>query len=313
MTDAPTVADIVAVGEAMIEFNATRAEDPDTYVRGFGGDTSNMVIAAARLGARAGYVSRVGDDAFGRSLLSLWVGEGVDTRGVATDGAAPTGVYFVTHGSAGHEFSYLRAGSAASRMEPSTLPEDVIRGASVLHVSGISQAISGSACDAVFAAIDMATAGGARIMYDPNLRLKLWSLPRASAVIRATAATCNYFLPSLDDIRVLSGAADPHAAITWCRGIGAPIVVLKCGGEGVYVSYDRRMERIAGHAVATVDATGAGDCFDGAFAARTIAGDDPISAARYANAAAALATTGFGAVAPLPRDAEVRELLERAG
>ena len=103
--------------------------DPDTYVRGFGGDTSNMAIAAARLGARARYVSRVGDDAFGRSLLRLWADEGVDTRGVTTDAAAPTGVYFVTHGPAGHEFSYLRTGSAASRLEPSTLPEDVIRGA----------------------------------------------------------------------------------------------------------------------------------------------------------------------------------------
>ena len=120
MSDSLATADIVAVGEAMIEFNATRAADPDTYVRGFGGDTSNMVIAAARLGARAGYVSRVGEDAFGRSLLRLWAEEGVDTRGVTTDGAAPTGVYFVTHGPTGHEFSYLRAGSAASRMEPST-------------------------------------------------------------------------------------------------------------------------------------------------------------------------------------------------
>ena len=58
-----------------------------------------------------------------------------------------------------------------------------------------------------------------------------------------------------------------------------------------------------------VDATGAGDCFDGAFAARILAGDDPVTAARYANAAAALATTGYGAVAPLPRDTEVRALL----
>ncbi len=123
---------------------------------------------------------------------------------------------------------------------------------------------------------------------------------------------CNFFLPSFDDIRTLSGTTDPMAAVAWCRDIGAPVVVLKCGGDGVLVSYDRRVERIPGHAVATVDATGAGDCFDGAFAARTIAGDDPVSAARYANAAAALATTGFGAVAPLPRDADVRALLESA-
>jgi 2-dehydro-3-deoxygluconokinase len=304
--------EVVALGEAMVEFNATRAGDPDTYVRGFGGDTSNMAIAAARLGAKAGYVTRVGDDAFGRSLLRLWTDEGVDTRGVTTDRTAPTGVYFVTHGPDGHEFSYLRAGSAASRMEPSTLPEDVIRGARMLHVSGISQAISGSACDATFAAIDAAAAGGAMITYDPNLRLKLWSLQRANAVIRATAGMCNFFLPSFDDVRALSGIVDPMSASAWCRGIGAPVVVLKCGRDGVIVSYDRRHERIAGHTVATVDATGAGDCFDGAFVARMLEGDDPVTAARYANAAAALATTGFGAVAPLPRDAQVRALLEGA-
>jgi 2-dehydro-3-deoxygluconokinase len=75
------------------------------------------------------------------------------------------------------------------------------------------------------------------------------------------------------------------------------------------VSDGRRTETISGHAIECIDATGAGDCFDGAFAARSLAGDSPFEAARYANAAAALATTGFGAVAPLPRDAAVRKLL----
>ena len=300
---------IVAIGEAMVEFNAARAESPDVYARGFGGDTSNMAIAAARLGARAGYVSRVGNDAFGRALLRLWADEGVDTRGVAIDPVAPTGVYFVTHGPDGHDFSYLRAGSAASRLEPAKLPLDVIRGAGVLHVSGISQAISASACDAVFSAIAAAAGAGARISYDPNLRLKLWPLPRARAVIRATAAQCDWFLPSLDDVRTLSGLADPDAILDWCHGLGVPVVVLKCGREGAIVSDGRHVERVAGHGVVAVDATGAGDCFDGAFAARMLAGDEPAAAARYANAAAALATTGFGAVAPLPRDAGVRALL----
>ncbi len=304
---------IVAMGEAMVEFNAARAESPDTYLRGFGGDTSNMAIAAARLGAHAGYVSRVGNDAFGQALLDLWAQEGVDTRGVATDPLAPTGVYFVTHGSRGHEFSYLRAGSAASRIEPATLPLDVMRSASVLHVSGISQAISASACDAVFAAIDAAKEGGARVSYDPNLRLKLWPLPRARAVISATAAQCHWFVPSLDDVRILSGLSEPMAVVDWCLALGAPVVVLKCGPDGVIVSDGRRMERVAGHRVDTVDATGAGDCFDGAFAARMLAGDEPPAAARYANAAAALATTGFGAVAPLPRDADVRKLIGSGG
>jgi 2-dehydro-3-deoxygluconokinase len=90
------------------------------------------------------------------------------------------------------------------------------------------------------------------------------------------------------------------------------LVVLRCGAAGCIVSDGRRRERIDGHRIAAVDATGAGDCFDGAFAARTVAGDDPFSAARYANAAAALATTGYGAVAPLPRHRDVVKLLGEA-
>jgi 2-dehydro-3-deoxygluconokinase len=299
----------------MVEFNQARADAPDHYLRGFGGDTSNMAIAAARLcggAGQVGYATRIGDDAFGRMLIDLWRREGVDTRGVTADPEAPTGVYFVTHGPSGHEFSYLRTGSAASRMRADTLPVDVIRGARILHVSGISQAISASACDAVFAAIAMAKAAGARISYDPNLRPKLWPLARARAVIMATIAQCDWFLPSYDEAKTLSGCAEAGAIIDWCHAQGAPVVALKCGPEGVVVSDGQRHERIAGHAVTCVDATGAGDCFDGAFNARTMLGDTPIDAARYANAAAAVATTGFGAVAPLPRDADVRALMTTA-
>jgi len=89
---------ILALGEAMVEFNQARAGTPDDYLRGFGGDTSNMAIAggATHRGAVVtfGYATRVGNDAFGRMLLDLWQREGVDTRGVATDAGAPTGVYF---------------------------------------------------------------------------------------------------------------------------------------------------------------------------------------------------------------------------
>jgi 2-dehydro-3-deoxygluconokinase len=304
---------IVALGEAMIEFNQSRADTPDGYLRGYGGDTSNMAIAASRLlgGARGrvGYVTRVGADAFGRMLLELWREEGVDTGGVAIDSEHPTGVYFVTHGAHGHEFSYLRAGSAASHMRPDALPEDVLRGARILHVSGISQAISASACDAVFAAIDIVRAAGGAVSYDPNLRPKLWPLARARAIALATLERCDWFLPGLEEGRSLTGQESAEAIADWCHGRGARVVVMKSGAEGVRVSDGTRLERIAGKAVNSVDATGAGDCFDGAFAARMIAGDDPFSAARYANAAAALATTGFGAVAPLPRDDAVQALL----
>ena len=301
--------DIVAIGEPMIEFNQARSTDPHTYLQGFGGDTSNMAIAAARLGARVAYVTRLGADSFGRMFIDLWSQEGIDTSGVMLDAEAPTGVYFVAHGAHGHEFSYLRAGSAASRMRPETLPLVVMRATRLLHASGISQAISASACDAVFAAFDLARSAGALVTYDPNVRVKLWPLARAKAIVTASMAYCTWCLPSQDDAHVLFEGASPDAVVDAIHRAGAPGVVLKLGAEGCLVSDGTRRERVAAHVVRSVDATGGGDCFDGAFATRLLAGDDPFSAARYANVAAALATTGYGAVAPLPRASDVAPLV----
>jgi 2-dehydro-3-deoxygluconokinase len=303
--------DVVAIGEPMVEFNQTTPGDP-RYLQGFGGDSSNMIIAAARTGARTAYVTRLGDDEFGRMFRALWETEGVAARGVATDPHAHTAVYFVTHGPQGHVFSYLRAGSAASRMRPEDLPLDLVRGARFVHASGISMAISASAADAVLAAFEAARSGGAKISFDSNLRLKLWPIARARAMIGAAAALADYFLPSIDDARSLSGRESPEANLDWAHGLGAKHVFLKLGADGVIASDGTRRERVAGHKVNAVDATGAGDCFCGAALARLAAGDSLFDAARYANAAAALATTGFGAVAPLPRPEAVRKLLAGA-
>lgn len=302
--------DIVSIGEPMVEFNALPAE-PQKYLRGFGGDTMNALIAAARHGARTAYVSRVGDDEFGRSILSLLADEGVDASGVEIDASAPTGCYFITHGPAGHEFSYRRAGSAASLMTPQSLPLDLLSDARYLHASGISQAISAAACDAVLAAVSHARTAGARFCYDSNLRLRLWPLPRARAITEATAAQADYFLPSLEDARVLSGQDDPEAIFDWAVALGAGHVALKLGPEGVLAGTARERRHIPGLAVNAVDATGAGDCFAGSLMARLAAGDDFYSACRYANASAALTCEGFGAVAPIPTPAAVAARLER--
>ena len=303
-----TAPDIVAIGEPLLEFNQTTPGEPH-YLQGFGGDSSNMIIAAARSGARTAYVTRVGDDEFGRMFRALWESEGVDTRGVATDPQAHTAVYFVTHGPQGHVFSYLRAGSAASRMRPEELPLDLIRGARFVHASAISTAISPNACDTVLAAFDAARAAGAKVSFDSNLRLKLWPLAQARATIGAAAAMTDYFFHSLEDARVLSGVEDAAANLDWAHRLGAKHVLLKLGPDGVIASDGTRRSRIAGIKVKAVDATGAGDCFCGAALARLAAGDSLVDAARYANAAAALATTGFGAVAPLPGPDAVRRLL----
>ena len=231
MDERPPV-DIVAMGEAMVEFNQTGSADARTYLQGFGGDTSNALIAASRQGARCAYITKVGDDEFGRMCLALWNEEGIDTEGVGIDSSARTGIYFVRHGNDGHTFSYVRTGSAASRMQPADVPAPLIERARYLHVSGISQAISASATDSVFHAINIARAAGVRVAYDPNLRLKLWPPDRARVVILATIPLTDYFLPSLEDVRLLSGLDDP-GAMSWARGAHSCVQARASGIVGI--------------------------------------------------------------------------------
>lgn len=303
------MADLIAIGEALFELNQAVADG--SFKPGFGGDTSNAVIAAARSGASTGYVTAVGADRFGRSLVELWRAEGVDASRVIVNGAAHTGIYFVTHGPEGHEFSYLRAGSAASRMTEADIPADYIGAARMLHVSGISQAISSSAADAVFAAIDVAKQRGVLVSYDTNLRLKLWPLTRARAVIHEAMKSADIALPGLDDAQKLTGLDGPDAIVDFYLGLGARIVALTLGKEGALVATPRRRERIASIRVDAVDATGAGDAFDGAFLAEYLRAGDPFEAARFANVAAALSTCGYGAVPPLPTRAQTLAALAR--
>jgi 2-dehydro-3-deoxygluconokinase len=302
--------DVLAYGEPMVEFNQTGHGDGRLYLQGFGGDSSNFAISAARQGARAAYWSALGDDAHGRALRALWDAEGIDHACVRSDAAAFTALYFVTHGRSGHEFHFYRRGSAASRIGPSDVPKEQIAAARVLHLSGISLAISDSACDAGYAAIETARAAGVQLSFDTNLRLKLWSLHRARAVMTDVLRQTDIALPSWDDIRAITGLDEPEALVDHCLRLGAKVVALKLGAEGALVASADERHRIAPFPCSPVDATGAGDTFGGAFVARLVAGDGLRDAARYAAAAAALSTQGYGAVEPIPHAAAVRAALQ---
>ena len=172
--------DVLSIGEPLVEFNQTRAGEPG-YLQGFGGDSSNMIIAAARSGARTAVrrASRRRRGLGGRSSR-LWRTEGVDTRGVGIDREARTAVYFVRHGPQGHVFSYLRAGSAASRMRPRVCRWSSSARHVSVHASGISMAISASAADAVLAAFEGARAAGAKVSLDWNLSARRGKSQRSS-------------------------------------------------------------------------------------------------------------------------------------
>src|SRR5271165_2939168 len=276
--------DLLCMGEPMLECNQLPPQ-PDgrvLYLEGHGGDTSNAAIAAARQGARVGYITAVGQDAPGDSLMALWAREGVDTSKVIRSDRALTAVYFVTHDARGHHFLHYRKDSPAALYGPADLPRDAIVAAKMFFASGISQGISPSAADAVFAAIELARGAGGKVAYDTNYRPRLWPPARAAAVMEAAIERADYVFPSLEDVAVLTGLSDPDAILDFYLRLGPTVVVLKMGEDGVYLGLPDRRVRVRAHQVTAIDATGAGDALCGAFLARTLTGDAPEEAARYA-------------------------------
>jgi 2-dehydro-3-deoxygluconokinase len=294
--------DIICIGEPLIEFNQINGTE---WHQGFGGDVSNVAIAAARLGARSAIATRLGDDGFGQELRNLWTREGVDASYVATDASAPTGLYFVRHESNGHRFEYRRAGSAASRMTADTLPVEAILSTQFTHVSGITLAISASARGAGLEAMRIAGAAGRQVSFDPNLRLALWPLEEARYEITQALGLADIALPGLDDARQITGLDAPEDIVRAFHEMGPDVVALTLGEEGALLGHAGTITHIPGVPVPAVDATGAGDCFDGAFLARLSKGDAPEAACRYAVAASALSVQGYGAVGPLPTVADM--------
>ena len=301
--------DVVSLGEPLYELN----RQPDgNWLTGFGGDTLNVAIAAARLGSSTAYVTRLGDDLFATELRALMQREAIDTTAVRADAGAPTGLYFVTHGPSGHVFTYRRAGSAASRMLPADLDPALIASARFLHASGISQAISETAAETVAAAISMARKAGVGVSFDTNFRSRLWTAEKARPVSEAAAAQADILKTSAEDAAALFGLTAPPDVARHLLGLGAKAVIITLGREGVAVATAAGLELIAGRRVAAVDATGAGDAFTGALLAELSRGVPLARAARFANAAAALSTLGYGAIAPLPRRAAVEAALDPA-
>lgn len=292
---------LVAIGEGMVEFHATAPGlTSDLFRRGYAGDVVNTLIHAARLGLTAGLVSRIGDDAFGPLLRAAWAGEGLDLSHAPTV-PGDNGLYVILTDDAGErEFLYRRAGSAACGLCPADLDRDWLSRARMVLLSGITQAISGTAEATVAAAAAMCSPAA----FDPNYRPRLWArrggLAAARVAFAAVAPRVDWLLPSFPADLPLIGAegADAGDALRAFADFG-PHVALKMGGDGVALWHDGRMTQVPAVPVAhVVDTTGAGDAWNAAFLAGLLTGDPPVQAAACANAHAA-GTLGYrGAIPP---------------
>ncbi len=300
--------DIVCLGKPLFELSHVASGQ---WRSGIGGDVSNVAVAAARQGSRSAVLSQLGNAHLGTEERDFWREEGVADTLVRTLPDTQTGLYLITHKNGEHYFDYRRAGSAASMMRPDDLQDVAFENVSVVHLSGIAQAISSTACAATEAAIEKARCHGAKVSYDPNLRLGLWSLATAQRVTHETIKQVDILLPGLDDARLLTGIEAPEDIVHHFASLGPSLVAMTMGKDGVLVLHNDELRHVETPHVVAVDASGAGDCFDGALLSELVKGADIFEAAKFAAAAAALSVQGHGAATSIPKRDAVLSLLQR--
>ncbi|WP_309091716.1 sugar kinase [Domibacillus sp.] len=304
--------DVVTMGETMTLFSPNeqgQLRHAHSFSMKFAGAESNVAIGLSRLGHKARWISRLGEDEFGDAMEIFIRGEGVDVSYVTRDEQAPTGVFF-------KEFRrpndtrvyYYRKDSAASQLMADHIKEKAIKGAAYLHITGITPAL-GESCQSVMdKAIRLAKANGVKIVFDPNVRLKIWkSEEEARRLIKRYIAESDIVLPGEAEAEFLFGKKDRAAYVEAFHDLGADIVLMKVGKEGCLVSQrGKAVEHVSGFYVERViDPIGAGDAFAAGVLSALLDGLSVEEAARRGNAMGAIVTMVNGDVEGLPNRADL--------
>ncbi|KYH33779.1 carbohydrate kinase family protein [Neomoorella mulderi] len=319
--------DVVSVGEILIDFVGSPKGCPLAEVTDFqraaGGGPANVAVGVARLGGRAGFIGKVGRDAFGDHLQKVLEENGVDTRGLLRDDEANTTMVFVAlNERAVPEFVFFRHGTADTRLNLAELPQEVLEDTRILHFSSVSLTVE-PARSATLEAVRLARAAGAVISFDPNLRLSLWPDPeRASKEILAAVKLADVVKLNEEELRFLLGteAETVAAGVTALLARGPRLVAVTLGEDGALLAGTKGKVHLPAFPVQAVDTTGAGDAFMAGMlvvlAEAIQQGEDPEALdsawlerlGSWGNAAAALTCTRPGVMPALPRRGEVEKL-----
>ncbi len=297
---------VVTIGETMGLFTALSAgARPTDFRRGIGGAESNVAIGLARLGTASTWVGRVGADGTGDLIQRELRAEGVTSRAII-DGGAPTGLMVKTQPLAGRTtVEYHRTGSAGSRLSPSDIDADLIRSASLLHVTGITPALSATAGAAISLALEIAGAAGIPISFDINHRASLWSGRDAVPAYTAIAERADIVFAGEDEAALIVGGSDPEGQARAIAALGPSQVLVKLGAEGCVALVDGEQVRRAAIPVSVLDTVGAGDAFAAGYLAELLAGRDLATRLHTAVRAGALACLGAGDWESLPHRADL--------
>lgn len=306
--------ELITFGESMVLFNPD-IKGPLRYVHHFmksiAGAESNVAIGLARLGHNVGWFSKLGDDEFGRYIQAVIRGEGVDVSRTRIDSLNNTGLLFKERfAHVNPNVYYYRKNSAAANITPQDLDEEYIKNAKILHLTGITPALSLSARETVFEAIKIAKKHGVLISFDPNIRLKLWSVEEAKQVLLEIARNADIIFPGIDEGRILLGLENPEEIANEFLKMECRIIAVKLGKEGCYVSDKNKGEYVAGYQVEKVeDTVGAGDGYAAGFLSGILKDLSLVESAQYANGVGAMATLVKGDMEGFPTYPQLLEFI----
>ncbi|MEU3345614.1 sugar kinase [Streptomyces sp. NPDC006700] len=260
---------------------------------GFGGAESNVAIGLARLGRAAHWIGRLGTDEVGALIARELRAEAVSTSIVRDP--APTGLMLKTRQASGRvQVAYYRSNSAGSRLAPADLDEDLIAGARILHVTGITPALSASASDAVRRAVGLAEEHGVTVSFDANFRSRLWDEDRARPVLSHLLGKAGIFFATTEEALLFTGEKDPERQARAIAALGPDQVVIKLGSAGSVACVDGVVHRQRPRPVAVVDPVGAGDAFAAGYLSGVLDAADAAERLRIAGLCGARAVTVAG-------------------
>jgi 2-dehydro-3-deoxygluconokinase len=303
---------LITVGETMGLLSSTSVgllRTAGSLALGVGGAESNVAIGVARLGGQATWIGRVGDDPIGDLVVSRLAGEGVDTTLVVRDDTAPTSLMLKEQRTPDlSRVVYYRRNGPGSRLRPQDLDEERIAAAQVLHVTGITPALSSSAARTVTTAIAMARDADVTVSLDINYRAALWSPEEARPVLLELVKTADIVFAGDDEAALLGVHGDPPDQAAALAELGPSRVVIKLGARGAVACLDGHAVEVAAHQVSAVDPVGAGDAFVAGFLAEGMAGACGQDALRVGAACGAFVVQVPGDWEGLPTRAELAHL-----
>lgn len=299
---------IVTLGETMGLFRANEVgplAQVSDFRLGIGGAESNVAIALARLGTACTWVGRVGRDGLGDRVLRELRAEGVTVAGIV-DEAAPTGLMVKSARTPdATAVAYYRAGSAGSKLSPDDLDAVDLASASLLHVTGITLALSDSAAATIETAVEAAVSAGVPVSFDVNHRPSLWPGRDASTRYRAIAKRSTIVFAGDEEARLLADGSTPAQLAHAIAELGPAQVIVKRGSSGCLALIDGVLHEQPAVRVPVIDTVGAGDAFVAGYLAELDAGAAPGIRLATAVALGAFACTNPGDWEGYPTRAEL--------